>query len=87
MSEIIKNPKTVKGLASEITRVCDEYWSRQMEESVAKQYIIYWSKYEGKKLFKGEELNSTITKIIGKKRVDLVNKWLEGTQIKLGEEL
>lgn len=83
MNDIIRNPKTIKALADEIIRVCDGYWARQIPEGNAKEYIIYWSKHEGKKLFKGPDLNSTITKIIGKRRVELINKWLEDTQISL----
>ena len=83
MNDIIRNPKTVKDLAGEIIKVCDGYWSRNINENEAKDLINYWSKDEAIKLFKGKELNSTVTKIIGKRRVELINKWLEGTQIKL----
>jgi uncharacterized protein (TIGR04540 family) len=83
VSEIIRNPRSIKALADELIEVCDGYWSRELTEERAKEFIIYWSKYEAKKLFKGKELNSTITKIIGKRRVELINKWLEGTQITL----
>ena len=74
--DIIRNPRTVKTLASEIIKVCDSYWSRQISESDAKELITYWSKNEAIKLFKGKDLNSTITKIIGKRRIELINKWL-----------
>jgi uncharacterized protein (TIGR04540 family) len=83
MLDIIKNPKTVKGLASEIIRVCDGYWSRGLKEDEAKSYIAYWSRYEGIKLFKGDSLNSTIRKIIGKRRTKLIRMWLVGTQISI----
>jgi hypothetical protein len=39
VNDIIRNPKTVKALADEIIKVCDDYWAR----------------HEGKKLFKGKE--------------------------------
>lgn len=81
MNDIIRNPKSIKSLANEIILVCDNYWSRQLSENEAKEFIVYWSKHEGIKLFKGKELNTTITKIIGKKRIELINEWLEGTQI------
>jgi uncharacterized protein (TIGR04540 family) len=83
MEEIIRNPKTVKDLAKEIKHLCDGYWSRKISEAEARELVIYWSLYEGKKLFKATELNSTITKIIGINRAELIIKWLEGTQIKL----
>lgn len=83
MLDIIKNPRTVKGLAGEIIRVCDGYWSRSLKEDEAKEYIRYWSQYESIKLFRGGKLNSTITKIVGKRRIELVKRWLQGTQISI----
>lgn len=83
MYNIIKSPRTIKGLAYEINNVCDNYWARKIPEIDAKNFIIYWSKFEAEKLFKGAEINSTIRKIIGKKRTELLNKWLEGTQIEI----
>ena len=83
MTSIIKNPKTVKDLAREIIKVCDGYWGRELSEQAGRDYIIYWSLNEGKKLYKGNEINPTIKLIIGKKRVELLEKWSEGVQIKL----
>lgn len=83
MEDIIRNPRTVKGLANEIIKVCDGYWARKVPEAVGREYIVYWSIDEADKLFKGNEINSTIKKIIGKKRIELLGKWLEGTQIRL----
>lgn len=83
MNEILRNPATVKGLAEEIKKLADMYWGRKITEKDARQMLIYWSKNEGEKLFKGPELNSTVTKIIGKKRTNLINKWLEGSQLSL----
>lgn len=81
MTDIIRNPKTIKDLAEEIKRVCDSYWAREISEDVAKEYVIFWSKHEAGKLFKGKDINSTITHIIGKNRIELVTQWLEGTQM------
>jgi uncharacterized protein (TIGR04540 family) len=83
IDEIIRNPKSIKAMAEEIKKLCDGYWSRKISEAEAKEIVIYWSRSQGGKLFKATELNSTITKIIGMKRIVLINKWLDGTQIKL----
>lgn len=82
MEPIIKNPRTIKELAYEIIKVCDAYWGREMEEQEAKDFIKFWSENENKKLFKGPELNSTVKIIIGKRREELVLKWLKKTQSK-----
>jgi uncharacterized protein (TIGR04540 family) len=81
--EIIKNPRTVKLLAEEIKIVADNYWSRNLEEKKAREMLIYWAQHEGNKLFQGNVINPTVTKIIGSKRCNLVNKWLENTQYSL----
>jgi len=81
MNGIIRNPRTIKSLAEEIIKVCDAYWSRNISEEVGREYILYWSKSEGNKLFKSSELNSTIKKVIGKKRVELISKWIEEIEI------
>jgi len=81
MNDIMRNPETVKSLAHEIKKVCDGYWSRQISEDNAKKYMTYWAVHEGKKLFKGKEFNSTLSMIIGKRRIDLISNWLEVTQI------
>lgn len=83
MSDILRNPKTVKDLAKEIISVCDGYWSRQIDADEAKEVILYWSKFQAKKLFKGTDFNPTIKKIIGKQRIELLNDFLQGTQIEL----
>lgn len=83
MEPIIKNPKSIKGLADEIKRVCDAYWGREMTESEAKGYIEYWANKENRKFFRGPEINPTIKIKIGKKREELITKWLEGTQIRM----
>jgi uncharacterized protein (TIGR04540 family) len=78
--QYLKNPKTVKGLASEIKNICDDYWSRKIQENLAIDFIIQYATYDSDKFFRGSELNPTLVKILGKKRVELVNKFLQGTQ-------
>lgn len=63
-------------------KVTDAYWAREIKEDELKEIIIFWATHENKKLFKGSDLNSSITKIIGKKRVELVNAMLDGVQLK-----
>lgn len=81
MVAIIRKPKTVKALASEIINICDGYWKREIPEDEVKKYISYWSVYENNKLFKGTKINTTIGKIIGKKRMELVSKMQKETKL------
>ena len=76
MNDIVKNPKTIKDLALEIIKVCDGYWSKQMTESEAKEFIDYWSINAAIRLFKGKEINPGVIRYIGKRRTEQVNNWL-----------
>lgn len=69
-------PKTVVQLSEEIKTLCDNYWDKKVEEDEVKRLILHWAKntsflfYEGD--FVEENLNKSIKKIIGKKRVELL---------------
>lgn len=83
MDDILKNPKNIKNLAHEVIKVCDGYWSRQIPTDEAEEVILYWSKHQSKKLFKGADFNPTIKKIIGKQRIELLNEFLKSSQMEL----
>jgi len=83
LTQYLSSPKSIKELGREIRKVCDDYWSRKLPEELAKKFILNWASTEGKKLFSGNDLNPTIKIVIGKKREELVNKFLEGTQYSL----
>lgn len=83
IGDIIKNPKNIKCLARQIQLLCDGYWERSISEIDAIQMTRYWASTEAKKLFKAAEYNPTVLILIGKKRADLLSKWLSGFQIKL----
>jgi uncharacterized protein (TIGR04540 family) len=82
ISQYLKDPGTVKDLAFEIKKVTDDYWARKISESIAKEHILYWSKFHSDKLFMANDLNPTIKIIIGKKRLKLLNLWTSGYQLK-----
>lgn len=82
MIDVIRHPRTVVELAKEIMKVADAYWGREIKESELREIIVFWATHENRKLFAGSNLNSSITKIIGKRRVELVNAMLEGIQLK-----
>lgn len=78
--EILKNPTTVKSMASQIIAACDSYIALRIPEKQLKELITYYATQHGKKLFSCNGLNPTVTKRIGKKRVELVNIMLSGFQ-------
>lgn len=78
---VLKNPTTVKLLASQIIIACDDYISLKMPEKQFKELIMYYASQHGKKLFSNDGLNPTITIRIGKKRLELINIMLAGFQL------
>ena len=78
--DILKNPTTVRLLASQIIVACDSYISLKMPEKQFRELIIHYASQHGTKLFSHNGLNPTITCRIGKKRVELVKIMLSGFQ-------
>jgi len=81
--EFLKNPTTVKMLATQIIKACDNYIALTIPEKQLRDLITYYASQHGKKLFSHVGLNPTIENRIGKKRTELVNIMLSGFQFKL----
>lgn len=77
-NDYMQYPGTVKGLAEEIKKACDDYFEKRITNDRIKQIIEWYASSQSDKLFVGDQLNTTITKIIGKRRVRLVNDLLQG---------
>jgi uncharacterized protein (TIGR04540 family) len=78
--DILRNPTTVKLLASLIIQACDEYIARKLTEKQFRELLMHFASTHGKKLFSRRGINSTIVNRIGKKRLELLNIVLEGFQ-------
>lgn len=79
--EFLKNPTTVKVLAAQIIKACDNYIALKIPEKQLKDLIVYYASKHGKKLFSRVGLNPTIENRIGKKRIEIVNIMLSGFQL------
>lgn len=75
-------PSSVKGLAEEIKKACDDYFNRKIDNDQIREIISWYASSYSDKLFVGGQLNTTITKIIGKSRtrllIDLLKEQTEG---------
>lgn len=78
--DILKNPTTVKLLASHLIQACDNYIALKISEKQFKEIVIHYASFHGKKLFGRKGLNPTVVNRIGKRRVDLVSIMLNGFQ-------
>lgn len=75
-------PTTVKMLAAEIITACDAYISRKIGMDDFKKLIMHYASNYPEMLFNAQELTPTVLNRIGKKRENLVNKMLDGFQMK-----
>lgn len=83
MKDVLKNPTTVKLLASQIILACDYYIAKKMSENQLKELVFHYANKHGKKLFSKAGLNPTIENRIGKKRLELLEIMLDGIQLTL----
>lgn len=73
-------PLTVKALAGEIIKACNDYMARHIDNNRLREIIFWYAIKQPDKLFAAENLNPTVSKIIGKRRVKLINNLLDGYQ-------
>lgn len=83
-NDYMQYPATVKSLAEELKKACDDYQSRKITNDRIKEIIDWYASSQADKLFARDQLNPTISKIIGKRRVrlvtDLVQRRIGGAQ-------
>ncbi len=80
--DILKNPTTVKLLATQIIKACDDYIALKITEKHLRELLMHYATHHSKKLFSLNGINPTIVNRIGKKRLELVNIMLQGFQYK-----
>lgn len=66
-------PTTVKMLAGEIKTICDDYNKRKIDNTEIEEIILWYAETQANKLFCEGKINPTISKIIGQKRINLLN--------------
>ena len=76
-NEYMRYPSTVKALAEELKNACNDYNSRQISNDRIKEIIDWYAANQPEKLFAANQINPTISKIIGKKRLRLITDLLE----------
>jgi len=77
-------PLTVKELATELIIACNDYKARHIDNADIKEIILWYASTAPEKLFNGSDYNPTVTKMIGSRRIELINTLLDGYQLRLG---
>lgn len=81
-NDYLQYPPTIKSLAAEIKKACNDYYARRITNDQIKDIILWYANYAPDKLFSTEpgQLNPTIIITIGKKRVRLILDLLHSYQ-------
>lgn len=77
----IAYPVTILDFANELKKAIDDYRVRKINNKEIQEIIMFYSQPD--KLFDGAELNVTVQRICGKKRVEVINSFLNGFQQRL----
>lgn len=77
----LQYPTTVKELAGELVKICDDYKSRRISNTEIKSMVEWYAKKTPDMLFSFDEINPTIRKIIGKRRERIVVSLLPNTEV------
>ena len=77
-------PFTVKALADEIKKACNDYKARRIDNDQLKEIIFWYATEVPDLLFDADKLNITVRKIIGQRREALIYSLLDGYQPQFG---
>ena len=80
LDDYIAYPSTVKELAKEIVRITDDYRARRISNDEIKEAVLWYANSVPLKLFDGTDYNPTVKKIIGQRRIELLDALLVGYQ-------
>jgi len=73
----VKYPNTVVTLAKELIRVLDDYNEKIINNNQIQNIISWYKDNYADKLFRNNDYNPSIKKIIGKQRITQLNKIIE----------
>ena len=76
----IAYPVTILDFANELKKAVDDYRARKINNKEIKEIIVFYAHTQPDKLFDGAELNVTVQRICGKRRVEVINSFLNGYQ-------
>ena len=83
--ELIRNPRTLYALAIELMDCIDLYWTGDLSEAECREFINYTAQNHKLLAKNGTDINATVKLRIGQRRIELIDKFLDGYQLQLGK--
>lgn len=79
----IAYPVTILEFANELKKAIDDYRARKINNKEIEEIVKFYAHSQPDKFFDGEELNITVKRICGKKRIEVINSFINGHQQRL----
>jgi hypothetical protein len=77
-------PTGVVELANELKKAVNDYKARKISTSELQEIVLFWAHHSPDKLFDGIDYKLTVKKVVGLRRMSVVDKMLDGYQMPLG---
>ena len=77
-------PISVVELSNELKRAVSDYTARYISTSELEEILLFWAHNSPDKLFDGNDYKLTVKKVVGKRRMSIVDKMLDGYQMTIG---
>ena len=74
-------PATLKEMARELNRIVDDYRARRLGNDDFIEIIRYYADAYPERLFDGPEYNITMQRIVGQRRLAIIDKVMDGQQL------
>ena len=81
--EFLKHPTSILAMSEEIIRATNDYKARKLGNDELQEIVLWYATKHGDKVFSENDYNPTMKKIIGKRRIRMLDTMLEGYQLTL----
>ena len=77
-------PTGVIELANELKKAVSDYKARLISTSELQEIVLFWAHNSPENLFDGSDYKLTVKKVVGSRRMAVVDKILDGFQMPMG---
>ena len=78
--EYLQYPHSIVALAKEIRRIANDYNARKITNDELRDIFLWYSDKCPGKLFQGDDYNTSVKQIIGKRRIELLDMVFDSQQ-------
>lgn len=77
--EYVAYPSTVVNFSYELKKIVNDYQNKKLSNAEITEIIKFYAETQPEKLFTNNEFNVTVRRLVGKKRLDVVDTLLKNS--------